>query len=90
MGNAKGAELYMSMVNIVDYLALNNLSLEEKADLYEALDALLRVEAKQHETSTEDAFDAIADANDAGGVKSWMEMVEVFKELWEKGERVNV
>lgn len=88
MGTEKGMELYMSIVNIVDYLALNDLSTEDQVDLYGALNSLLRVEANENDTTTDDVFNTIADANDAGGVKSWQEMVEVFKELWANGERI--
>ena len=53
MGTEKGMELYMSIVNIVDYLALNNLSTNDQVDLYGALNSLLRVEANKNDTTTD-------------------------------------
>lgn len=81
-------ELYYAIVNIVDYLALAEVDNDEERELYRILDKLLRFESECKEADINETFDAIADANDVGGVKSWQEMVKEMKELFKNGERV--
>ena len=81
-------EIYYSILNIIDFLALTNLDEEKRIKLYEILDDLLELEAWLSDQSREEAFEAIADANDAGGVKNWEEMVNTFAELIDKGDRI--
>ncbi len=81
-------ELYYAIINIVDFLALAEVDKDNASELYRILDKLLRIEAEENDETMEENFEGIADANDAGGVKTWQEMVEVFKELHKKGERI--
>ena len=81
-------ELYYAIVNIVDYLALAEVDNDEERELYRILDKLLRFESECKGADINETFDAIADANDVGGVKSWQEMVKEMKELFKNGERV--
>ena len=83
-------EIYNSIVNIVDYLALTDTDRETRSKLYEILDELLVIEADNLDENISDTFAAIADANDVGGVKSWQEMVYEFTMLFDKGERVAI
>lgn len=81
-------ELYYAIVNIVDYLALGAYSDEDGREMYKILDKLLVFEADNYGSTIDDVFEAIADANDVGGVKSWQEMVKEIKELFKNGERI--
>lgn len=83
-------ELYYSIVNIVDFIALADIDKETQSELYRILDRLLRIESDYSREDINDTFESIADANDAGGVKSWQEMVSVFKDMFKKGERVAI
>ncbi len=88
MKNINRVEIYYSIINIVDYLALADIDRNDASELYRILDKLLRIEADRMGEDVNNTFNAIADANDVSGVKSWQEMVEAFKELFAKGERV--
>lgn len=81
-------ELYYAIINIVDFLVLAEVDKLEQSELYRILDKLLAIDSGYNGTPIDEEFNAITDANDAGGVKTWQEMVEVFKELHKKGERV--
>lgn len=82
-------ELYYAIMNIVDFLALaENLNELSEKRLYVVLDRLLTEDSFYNDESTEDTFNAIADANNVGGVKTWQEMVKEIKVLFENGERV--
>lgn len=83
-------ELYFAIVNIVDFIALSDIDRENASELYRILDKLLRIDAEYSEEDINDTFEAIADANDVGGVKSWQEMVWEFKELHRNGDRIAV
>ena len=83
-------ELYFAIVNIVDFIALSDIDRENASELYRILDKLLRIDAEYSEEDINDTFEAIADANDVGGVKTWQEMVQEFKELHKNGERIAV
>ena len=83
-------ELYYSIVNIVDFIALADIDKETQSELYRILDRLLRIESDYSREDINDTFESITDANDAGGVKSWQEMVSVFKDMFKKGERVAI
>ncbi len=74
--------LYYATVNIVDYLALYEdvIPKIKKSKLYRILFELQSI--------TGDTVEDIADANDAGGCKTWNELVNRFKELHKKGERI--
>ena len=81
-------ELYYAIINIVDFLALAEVDKDDGSELYRILDKLLRIDAEYNDQTIEENFEGITDANDTGGVKTWQEMVEVFKELHKKGERI--
>jgi hypothetical protein len=81
-------ELYYAIINIVDFLALAEVDKLDQSELYRILDKLLAIDSGYNGMPIDEEFNTIADANDAGGVKTWQEMVEVFKELHEKGERI--
>lgn len=81
-------ELYYAIINIVDFLALAEVDKLDQFELYRILDKLLAIDSACNGMPIDEEFNAIADANDTGGVKTWQEMVEVFKELHKKGERV--
>lgn len=83
-------ELYYSIVNIVDFIALADIDKETQSELYRILDRLLRIEADYRGEDINDTFESITDANDVGGVKSWQEMVSEFKDMFKKGERVAI
>ena len=83
-------ELYFAIINIVDFLALSDIDRENASELYRILDKLLRIDAEYSEEDINDTFEAIADANDVGGVRSWQEMVGEFEEMFRTGERVTV
>lgn len=74
--------LYYATINILDYLALYEdvISKTKKSKLYSMLFELQSI--------TGDTVEDIADANDAGDCKTWNELVEKFRELHEKGERI--
>ena len=83
-------ELYYSIVNIVDFIALADIDKETQSELYRILDRLLRIESDYLREDINNTFESITDANDAGGVKSWQEMVSEFKDMFKKGERVAI
>lgn len=80
-------ELYYAIINIVDFLALAEIDKLEQSELYRILDKLLAIDSGYNGMPIDDEFNAIADANDVGGVKTWQEMVAAFKELYVNGER---
>ena len=74
-------ELYYAIVNILDYLAKHkNLTEEKRMELYFILNKLL--------TTSGETIEDIANANDCGGCKTWIEIVDRFRELYTSGERV--
>lgn len=85
--NINRVELYYSIINIVDYLALADIDRNDASELYRILDKLLRIEADRMGEDVNDTFKSIADANDAGEARSWQGMVAIFKHLHETGER---
>ena len=93
------AELYYAMLNIVDYLALeDNLDKQTAEHLYDILDILLDIDTKQNhlqdgedvEQARKENFDGITDANDAGSARDWKEMAAIFRHLWVNGDRVSL
>ncbi len=83
-------ELYYAIINIVDFLALAEVDKLDQSELYRILDKLLAIDSGYNGMSIDEEFEGITDGNDVGGVKTWQEMVEVFKELHENGERVSL
>ena len=83
-------ELYYSIINIVDFMALTDIDKETQSELYRILDRLLRIESDYLREDINNTFESITDANDVGGVKSWQEMVVEFKDMFKKGERVAI
>ena len=81
-------ELYYAMINIVDYLALYEVSKENQSELYEVLDKLLKIDSEDNGETTQKNFGGSADGNDVGGVKTWQQMVKEFRKLWKNGDRV--
>ena len=74
-------ELYYAIINILDYLAKHKyLSEEERMEMYSILDKLL--------TTSGETIEDIANANDCGDCKTWIEIVDRFRELYTSGERV--
>ncbi len=91
------AELYYAMLNIVDFLALEENTTETEEKLYKVLDDLLDVETTYHLKDGEDfkqarkeMFEGITDANDAGCANDWKEMAAIFRHLWVNGDRVSL
>lgn len=80
-------ELYYAIINIVDYLTLAQIDKMDQSELYKILDKLIAIDSGYNGEAIDDEFNAIADANDVGGVKTWQEMVAAFKELYVNGER---
>ena len=86
-GDDMNRELYYAAVNIVDYLALHKTDYKHWIYLIECLEHL--------ENIGEIDIEAFADANDCGEYLkrnniekvTWKDIVEAFKELFEKGER---
>lgn len=83
-------ELYYAIMNIIDYLALAEIDKLDQFELYKILDKLIAIDSAYNGESTDDEFNAIADANDVGGVKTWQEMVTEIKKLHENEERVSI
>lgn len=75
----KYAGLYYAIMNILDYIALNNVTKENEISLYKILDSLLSIEGSKIED--------LADANDCGNVDNWADFVAKLKQLFENGER---
>ena len=91
------AELYYAMLNIVDFLALEENTTEKEEKLYKVLDDLLDVETTYHlkdgedfEQARKEMFEGITDANDAGCANDWKEMAAIFRHLWVNGDRVSL
>ena len=83
-------ELYYAAVNIVDYLAIHKTDYKHWFYLMECLEHL--------ENIGEIDIEAFADANDCGEYlkrnnidkATWKDIVEAFRELFERGERGEV
>ena len=77
-------ELYYAIMNIVDYLALNNYNLSQtrREKLIHILDDLLDM----REYTIED----IAYANDCGECHTWDQLIYAIRELFETGDRVQI
>ena len=71
-------ELYYAIMNIVDYLAINE-DTPIKGSLYSILDRLSHL--------AEATIEDIADANDCGKCETWIELVEKIRKLHKSGER---
>lgn len=83
-------ELYYAIMNIIDYLALAEIDKLDQPELYKILDKLIAIDSGHNGESIDDEFNAIADANDVGGVKTWQEMVTEIRKLHKNGERVTL
>lgn len=73
-------ELYYAIMNICDYLALHP---ETDEEIKRELRFMLPKLASAGDINVE----ALFDANDCGGCKSWDEFIEVLRELFKNGER---
>lgn len=84
-------ELYYAIVNILDYLAKNELEEYQVSKFMRIIDKLAGELVRiGWDESIQDAIESIADANDAGGCKTWKEIVETFRELYKTGERIEI
>ena len=84
-------ELYYAMVNILDYLAVREITFESRVRMLCLLDVLAEESVKAgFDNSIHECIESIADANDAGGCKTWVEIIDVFRELHRKGERIHI
>lgn len=89
-------ELYYAMVNIVDYLALNDVS--DDIEYIDILNKLTRLESERTIETIEDFMESFADANDCGPyldrnnieIPTWRDIVKAFRELFERGDRIEV
>lgn len=89
-------ELYYAMVNIVDYLALNNVS--DDTEYIDILNKLTRFESERTKETIEDFMESFADANDCGEyldannieIPTWRDIVKAFRNLFERGDRIDV
>ena len=81
-------EIYYAIVNILDYLA------KQKSRVYGFTDVLNQLAYELirigEGSSIQEVISSIADANDAGGCKTWEEIIDRFRELYKNGERVEV
>lgn len=77
-------ELYYAIMNIVDYLALNNYNLSQtrREKLIHILNELLGMSG--------DTIEDIAGANDCGECHTWEQLIDAIRELFETGDRVSV
>ena len=84
-------EIYYAIVNILDYMALHETTTEQRFRLFCLLDKLAEemVKAKENDSVME-VIESVADANDAGGCTTWLEIVEDFREQHKNGNRVSV
>lgn len=80
-------EIYYSIINIVDFLALSEPNDTTKASLYNVLDTLGGIYANGNGETLPEVLADIADANNASGATSWEELVGRFQDLHESGER---
>lgn len=76
-------ELYYAIMNILDYMALNEISKDIREDLYKFLDYLFNL-------SDFESINDIASANDCGDCNTWGEIVKELKELFASGGRVKL
>lgn len=84
-------ELYYAMVNILDYLAVREITFESRIRMLCILDMLSEESVRQgFDKSVQECIESIADANDASGCKTWKEIIDVFRELHRKGERIHI
>lgn len=75
-------------MNILDYIALNELSAETENKLFQVLDTLRESDKAFEDQSKTDYISSLADANDCGSdCTSWEMVVSRLKELFENGER---
>lgn len=82
-------ELYYAIMNILDYMALNEVSDETKNKLFQILDNLRDCDKDFSDESKTDYISSLADANDCGAdCTSWEMVISRLKELFETGERV--
>ena len=83
-------EIYYAIMNILDYMALNEVSDETKNKLFEIVDQLRECDKLSDESKTE-YISSLADANDCGAdCTTWEMVVSRLKELFETGERVKL
>ena len=89
-------ELYYAMVNIVDYLALNDVS--NDTEYIDILNKLTKLESEREMETVEDFMESFADANDCGEyldrnnieMPTWRDIVKAFSELFERGNRIGI
>lgn len=73
-------ELYYSIMNILDYLALNEVNQVHKNELLNVCDILLK--------HTGDNISDLSGANDCGICDNWNDFISALKRLHESGDRV--
>lgn len=82
-------EIYYAIVNILDYLASYNVDTMTKVRMFCILDKLAEELVKAGlDDNIQEVIASTADANDAGGSITWVEIVESFKEQYRNGNRV--
>lgn len=72
-------ELYYAIMNILDYLALNDVSQVRKTELLKICDTLLPY--------TESQIRDLSDANDCGLCDNWDDFINELKENFKIGNR---
>lgn len=83
-------EIYYAIMNILDYMALHEVSAETENKLFQVLDTLRESDIDFSDESKTDYISSLADANDCGAdCTSWEMVVSRLRELFEKGERIH-
>lgn len=72
-------ELYYSIINILDYLALNDVNQDRKIELIKICDTLL--------SYIDSCISDLSSANDCGICDNWDDFIIELKKLYEIGER---
>lgn len=86
-------ELYYAIVNLLDYWAKhdNELDVIKNMEIITSLNSIANLMVDMSEDKTyEEVIESVADANDAGGAKTWYEIVQNFKKQYKNGNRVEV
>lgn len=73
-------ELYYAIVNILDYLALNEVCQVRRIELLKTCDTLLPYTGSE--------ISDIADANDCGSCNDWDTLIIELRKLHESGDRI--
>lgn len=82
-------EIYYAIVNILDYLALNELDERQISKFMRILNKLAGELVRiQENESVQEVIESVADANDVGGSTTWREIVEEFRKLHKTRERI--